>query len=156
MGAIANTSTTLASAVADDGTVVVAYPAGQTQATLNGSTGGQVMVGQDGPYLDGVADNIDLTFGASNITITNRTGAAWAVGTEITASFGDADIDGSYNPAIRVAPVAELTAETGTASDTIADVGASFTQATLNNNFKSLADKVNAIIDVLDDGGFTR
>lgn len=97
MGAIANTSTVLASAVADDGTVTVAYPAGTDQDTLNGSTGGKVMVGQDGPYLDGATDEVDLTFGASNITITNRTGASWAAGTEIIASFGEVDISGSYN-----------------------------------------------------------
>lgn len=42
-----------------------------------------------------------------------------------------------------------LTAATGTGSDTIADVGAAFSQITLNNNFKSLADKVNAILRLL-------
>lgn len=40
---------------------------------------------------------------------------------------------------------ATLTAATGTGSTTIADVGGSFSQTTLNNNFKSLADAVNAI-----------
>lgn len=40
----------------------------------------------------------------------------------------------------------EFTAATGTASDTIADVTASPTQTLVNNNFKSLADKVNSII----------
>lgn len=42
-----------------------------------------------------------------------------------------------------------LTAATGTPSDTIADVGGAFNQTTLNNNFKSLADKVNAVIALL-------
>ena len=97
MGAIANTKITLGTVVADDGTVTVAYPAGTDQDQLDGTTGGKVMVGQDGPYLDGVANNVDLTFGASVITITNRTGAAWPAGTEITASFGETDINGSYN-----------------------------------------------------------
>lgn len=97
MGAIANISTTLGTAVADDGTLTLAYPSGQTQATLDGSTGGKVMVGHDGPYLQGVADNVDIAFGASNITVTNRTTASWPVGTLITASFGQVDIDGTYN-----------------------------------------------------------
>lgn len=42
-----------------------------------------------------------------------------------------------------------LTAATGTPSTTIADVGGAFNQATLNNNFKSLADKVNNILNML-------
>jgi hypothetical protein len=42
--------------------------------------------------------------------------------------------------------VASLTAASGTADDTIADVGASFNQATLNNNFKDLATKLNALL----------
>lgn len=43
----------------------------------------------------------------------------------------------------------EFTAATGTASDTIADVTATPTQTLINNNFKSLADKVNTIIRFL-------
>lgn len=97
MGAIANATILLAAAVADDGTVTVAYPAGTNQASLTGSTGGKVMVGQDGPYRQGVTDNVDFTFGASNITITNRTTAAWPAGTELRISFGQIDINGSYN-----------------------------------------------------------
>lgn len=42
--------------------------------------------------------------------------------------------------------VANLTATVGTADGTLADVGATFNQATLNNNFRDLADKVNAIL----------
>jgi hypothetical protein len=42
-----------------------------------------------------------------------------------------------------------LTAATGTAGNTISDVGASFNQTTLNNNFKSLASKVNELITLI-------
>jgi hypothetical protein len=42
--------------------------------------------------------------------------------------------------------VASLTAATGTTGNTISDVTASHVQATLNNNFKVLADKVNELI----------
>lgn len=42
-----------------------------------------------------------------------------------------------------------LTAATGTPSTTITDVGGAFNQATLNNNFKSLADKLNNVINLL-------
>lgn len=149
MGAIANVTTTLTSAVADDGTLVVAYPSGTNQAMLQYSTGGKVMVGQDGPYTQGVTDHIDITFGASDITITNRTTRSWPIGTEIRASFGDTDRNGSYNPPVAAGTPTVLTAATGTASNTVADVGAAFSQTTLNNNFKSLATKVNEILAIL-------
>jgi hypothetical protein len=42
--------------------------------------------------------------------------------------------------------IVALTAATGTTGNTVADVGGSFSQTTLNNNFKVLADKVNAIL----------
>lgn len=42
-----------------------------------------------------------------------------------------------------------LTAATGTPSDTVADVGGAFNQATLNNNFASLAAKLNLVLQFL-------
>jgi hypothetical protein len=95
MGAIANAKFTLAAAVANAATVTMAYPAGTTQASLTGSTGGSVMVGQDGPYRQGVG--VEIAFGASLITITNNTGFTWPAGAELIASFGRTDINGSYN-----------------------------------------------------------
>jgi hypothetical protein len=83
---------------------------------------------------------------------------------------GNADADDSEDDADTIAPtggyagrwksigvipgeaedVGELTDSTsGTAGDTIANVGASFSQATLNNNFASMLTKVNDIRAVL-------
>lgn len=45
---------------------------------------------------------------------------------------------------------------TGTASDTVADVGASFNQATLNNNFASLTAKIEELLDRLRESGNTK
>lgn len=42
--------------------------------------------------------------------------------------------------------VANLTEGPGTADGTIADVGAAFSQATLNNNFRDLSAKLNALL----------
>lgn len=42
--------------------------------------------------------------------------------------------------------ITSLTAASGTADNTVADVGASFNQATLNDNFKDLASKLNAVL----------
>lgn len=52
--------------------------------------------------------------------------------------------------------IAPLTGQTGTADGVISSVGATFdatAQGHINNNFKELADKVNAIIAVLQSNG---
>jgi hypothetical protein len=84
--------TILASAVADSGTFTVAYPTGTTQddfarglanlatsyVTLNDND--KVSYGTSGVY-------IGISFGASNITITNHSGFSWAAGTKVNAFF---------------------------------------------------------------------
>lgn len=96
MGAIANVTTTLASAVADDATFTVSYPTGATRAMLFGSTGGRMIVDGDASYAQG-ASGFTADFGASSITITNTTGASLAALSEITLSFGVSPRNGSYN-----------------------------------------------------------
>jgi len=56
---------------------------------------------------------------------------------------------------LRQGAVVSLTAATGTASDTIADVGAAFSQTVINNNIKSLAEKINEILVKLNRSGLT-
>ena len=51
--------------------------------------------------------------------------------------------------------VALTDSTTGTADNTLADVGAAFNQATLNNNFADLAAKVNALIAAVKGAGIT-
>lgn len=46
-------------------------------------------------------------------------------------------------------PVTALTAASGTANDTVQDVGGSYDQTILNNNFKDLASKLNEVITAL-------
>lgn len=45
--------------------------------------------------------------------------------------------------------VVSLTAASGTAGNTVATVGASFSTTVLDNNFKSLASKVNELITLI-------
>lgn len=52
-------------------------------------------------------------------------------------------------PASQAPAVNPLTSPSGAASDTLADVGLSFSQVVLNNNFASLAAKVDALIAAL-------
>ena len=96
MGAIANIRATLASAVADDATFTLAYPSGATRASLRDSTGGSIAIGVNDVWDEG-ASGVEFTYGASTITVTNRSGVTWAAGTDVVASFGQTDRNGSYN-----------------------------------------------------------
>jgi len=53
---------------------------------------------------------------------------------------------GKLREAEQIAAIADLTPGPGTADGTIADVGAAFDAAVLNNNFADLTAKVNAIL----------
>ena len=145
MGAITVTQVTLASAVNNGATFTVAYPAGITQAMLLGSTNGRMVVNGDAVFNQGGTPGFTVTFGASNATVTQNTGATLPIGTVIDISFGDTGVRGNFESGVRVRGVTALTAATGTASDTVADVGAAFAQATLNNNFRSVSEKINEL-----------
>lgn len=67
---------TLGSAVADDGTFTVSYPAGTDEGTFALSAKHQLVVNQ--VSLTAPA-GFTLTFGTSNITVTNKSGAAWPI-----------------------------------------------------------------------------
>lgn len=54
--------------------------------------------------------------------------------------------DQLFTPA---AGTADLTMTVGTADGTVADVGASFNQGTLNDNFREMGTKINAILAAL-------
>ena len=57
------------------------------------------------------------------------------------------------NPDVRVTEAALTDSSTGTATDTIADVGGAFSQAGLNNIHASLAAKINTLLTNLRDRG---
>jgi len=99
MTSLGYTTHTLASAVADDGTVAIAYPTGQTAATLRNSTGGDLTVddGAYGRWEEGASGFEVTAYGASTITIANRSGMTWPAGSVINVSFGDQPYNGSYN-----------------------------------------------------------
>ncbi len=58
-------------------------------------------------------------------------------------------IDGAVASKSQVTALTPLTGAFGSTSSAIVDVGASFSQATLNNNFRALEDKINAVIAAL-------
>jgi hypothetical protein len=153
--ALAVQTVRLNAAVANTATVVVPYPAGATQAALIGSTGGSLTVNNNDTYQQlpsGV--RVEFTFGASDITITNQTGVAWPIGSDINVSYGRSTIEGRYVPSVQFGPsVVPLTVSVGTASNTIADVTGTFSQTVLNNNFRSVSAKLNEVITKLKAAG---
>lgn len=156
MSSLAVTRAVLAAQVNNAGTVVIPYPAGTNQASLITSTGGEVVVNDNDRYPQALSGGgtVAFTFGASDITITNNSGVTWPAASTILASFGSSDFEGRYNAGIAVAPaLVPLTVSVGTASNTITDVGGAFAQATLNNNFRSVAAKINEIVTKLKDAG---
>ena len=160
MPALASASVTLASAVAADATFTLSYPAGSTQASLTGCSGGKMVVNGDGVYAEGTS-GFTVAYGASLITVTNKTGASLAAGSVLTLSFGRSDASGRYTPSILVPGPTALTDSTGgTASNTIAAItaGSTYAQADMTatkNALASLAAKVNEIITALENSKVT-
>lgn len=60
-------------------------------------------------------------------------------------------IDPIDNQYTATGAVANLTATAGTADSTVADVGGAYSQTVLNDNFRDVAAKINAILAALRD-----
>lgn len=127
--------TVLASAVADDGTVTLAYPAGTAQADFTGSNAsatGVAVVGGNAVYRETDDDGIALSYGGSNITLTNESTTSWPAGSTLTVQLGQAGAD---RPAFAPAP----------AIDDVDAASSSYAQAEANAS----VDAINQILDVM-------
>lgn len=90
----------LASAVANSATFVVGYPTGTTQASFTNGLGGSAhaLIINDNEVITGSA-NFTVSFGASDITVTNVAMGTLAAGTKIVAQFDRVPgIDGVRTP----------------------------------------------------------
>lgn len=132
---------TLTSAVANAGTVLVAYPAGRVQADFIGSnaapnTGFAVLNGNE-VYIERASGvRIGLTYNAGDVTVTNTTGVTWPAGSTLQVQMGRIGNDQpSFSPGSALTPV---TTAFGNAADALVDVTATPTQTTINNNFASV------------------
>lgn len=90
---------------------------------------------------------VDLPTGVA-LTVKYNGTTRFKVDSTGVAFFGAAPV------ARQADPGALMDSTGGTAGPTISDVGAAFNQATLNNNFASLTEKVNDIRNVLNLFGF--
>ena len=123
MGIVASTPFVLASAVTSPaGTVTVAYPSGLAQADFTGdnaATNAYLLLNYNDRYEE-ADDEFDISYGASNITVTNKTGATWAAGTTVIVGLANA-LPITIDDLRAFGPIADLTNSTGgTASDTLA------------------------------------
>lgn len=84
---------TLAAAVANAGTVDIAYPTGTSQASFSaglGGTGAYVMLNDNDKWTE-AAGKIALSYGASLITLTNNSGYTWVAGTRVLLNVDQQD-----------------------------------------------------------------
>lgn len=121
---------TIATAVTSPaGTVAIGYPSGTVQADFTGdnaSATSYLLVNDNDRYTE-AADQFDISFGASTITLTNKTTSTWAIGDKITLNAANASV---LDPAdlVTFGPIASLTDNsTGTGTDTIAAGAGVFT-----------------------------
>lgn len=136
-----------ATAVADAGTVTVAYPSGTNQAYFtngNASARGQLVL-NDSDVLEEGAETFSLTYGGSNITLTNLSGGSWAAGTKYRLGLAYATEAYAFSGQ-KSAAITSLTDNSGgTASDTLAAIADTAT----NNAVASNAAKINRILAAL-------
>ncbi len=111
---------TLGTAVATSGTFTVDYPAGLVQADFttpyDSATAKIVINGND--VITEAADQFDISYGASNVTVTQKTGATLPVGTELLVQLARLGTDVELAQAAAIASLTDNS--TGTASDTLA------------------------------------
>lgn len=156
----------LGAAVVDTGTVTgIAYPPGTNQAFFtspNDSATGVVIINDNDVYAEG-DPGIDITYGASTITLTNDTGLTWAAGSSVILQLGyltadtvtviaqaaEADIAGTLTGTTdgTMANVADIALST---SDTYADAdvntAVNVAIAAVNLQLKELQVKQNALL----------
>lgn len=95
MGALASLKTVFTALVGNGGTVTVPYPAGTSQAQLQGSTGSQLLIGEAAVYRQSQG-HFEIAFNANDITLTNRSGEPWIAGRAVL-TLARVARRGSYN-----------------------------------------------------------
>lgn len=124
---------TPSAAIATNGTIDFTYPAGRAEADYAQSGETLVSHGLQTQFAKG-ASNFSLSYASSKVTLTYLGGTSLPAGQPMTLQ-------------LPLAAYQQLTDNTGgTAANSLVDVTASFSQATLNANFASLARKVNMLI----------
>ncbi len=147
----------LASAVANSGTVTsIPYPAGTNQAYFTGANAAAdgVVTLNDNEVYTQAASKIGITYGASDITLTNSSGVTWAAGTRVRLQLGRAGNDRpGFAPSAAIAALTDSSG--GTASTTLPAISASPTQAEVRNSIASLNAQIERLRIAMQSAGIT-
>lgn len=135
-----NITAALSAAVATNGTITFTYPAGYDAAADFAQSGEVMAVPGLQDVLTKGAGKFSLAYGASSVVATYLGTTSIPAGTLVSIS-------------LPVSDYAVLTDSSGgTASNTIAAIGATYVQAEVRNAIASLAAKVNMLINISKDG----
>jgi hypothetical protein len=137
----------LAAAVANNGTVTIAYPAGTNQAFFTGgnaSATGQLVFDNNDVVEEG-AGRFSLTYNGGDITLTNLSGGTWPAGRLYRLGLAFADQRYFFSGQKSAAFVALTDSSGGTAGTTIAAIGATYTQAEVRNAVATLAAQIERL-----------
>jgi len=111
---IASPVVVVATAVASPaGTITVPYPAGSVQSDFTGAKADSnaYIILNDVDRFTQASAKFSISYGASNVTITNATGYAWPIGTRLQVGFARANATNYGGPVS-----AAITAPTGGAT----------------------------------------
>lgn len=161
MGYVTATEFTLATAVASPaGTVAISYPTGYVQAdftSANASATAYLLLNDNDRYEE-ADDEFDISYGASTVTITNKTTYTWPIGTKVLVALARVSPSETFSQAAAVANL--LGTLTGTVDGTMNDIAAvataggnTYADAAINTaitainvQLKELQTKLNALL----------
>lgn len=114
----------LASTVADDGTVAISYPSGSSQLSFTAGLAkygsSYILLNDNKKWLEGDdpanGKGVEFTFGASTVTITNRSGVSWTAGTKLRVNLDQ--VDGTF----RIPLTLPVSLDTVTAADVVTEM----------------------------------
>ena len=140
-------SQTLAAAIADAGTLTLSYPSGTNQAyfTSGNAKAASVAIINDSDIWLQTASKIGVTFGASDITLTNSSGVSWAAGSKLVVGLAYADGTDKFEGQKSAAITALTDSSGGTASTTLAAISASYSQTEVRNSIATLASQIERL-----------
>lgn len=148
--------TVLATAIADDGTLTIAYPSGTNQAFFTGgnaNANGQMTLNDNDVYDEDDSTTFGLAYGGSDITFTNRLGSSIAAGTKLRVGLAYADEVYSFGGQKSAAIAALTDSSGGTAGDTLPAIGGTYDQGDVADSIATLAAQIESLRAALEAAG---
>lgn len=133
------------------GTFTSPYPTGYVQAdfTSANASATAIMIVNGNDRWEEVDDEFDISYDASEITVTQKTGATLAIGTRIVVGAARIDSDAVVSQSAAIVALTDNTGDSGTHDDTLAD-GSTVGGAITDNTTGSAAATWAAGVGVMD------